>query len=150
VLTALLLCVLLALSSINFGPVTLGRQRKGQRGAAATQLGAFRAALLLYRGDQSRFPSTAQGLQALISRPARLPHPDRWKRYLTDTTSVPPDPWGGHYVYQSPGPAGEAFRVTCYGADGVRGGSGDDADLIATEAFEPSMAVPAPPQGTSR
>jgi general secretion pathway protein G len=82
-------------------------------------------ALKLYRLDNQRYPSTEQGLQALVQRPDKPPVPGNWKAYLD---KLPNDPWGQPYVFINPGIKGE-IDVMSYGADGKVGGEGKAADV---------------------
>jgi general secretion pathway protein G len=82
-------------------------------------------ALKLYRLDNQRYPSTEQGLQALVSKPAVGSVPPNWKPYLE---KLPNDPWGKSYQYMNPGIKGE-IDVFSWGADGVAGGEGKNADI---------------------
>ena len=84
-------------------------------------------ALKLYRLDNQRFPTTEQGLQALVTKPTAAPVPPNWKTggYLDRLNK---DPWGNAYLYLSPGTHGEV-DVFSYGADGKPGGTGVDADI---------------------
>jgi general secretion pathway protein G len=70
-------------------------------------------ALELYRLDNSKYPTTQQGLKALVEKPTDDPIPRKWKQYMDD---VPKDPWGGDYVYISPGVKG-AFDIVSLGPD---------------------------------
>ncbi|NUN62502.1 MAG: type II secretion system major pseudopilin GspG, partial [Burkholderiaceae bacterium] len=79
----------------------------------------------LYRLDNQRFPTSEQGLQALIAKPTTGPQPLNWKPYLE---KLPNDPWGRPYQYLSPGVKGE-IDVMSFGADGQSGGEGKDADI---------------------
>lgn len=92
---------------------------------ARAQLDAFRKALEAFRIDNGRYPTTAEGLAALVTAPAGAPH---WHGpYLQD--NVPLDPWGSAYQYESPGPNSKDYQVMSYGHDRAPGGTGDDADL---------------------
>jgi general secretion pathway protein G len=93
--------------------------------AARQDLGALVQALKLYRLDNHRYPTTAQGLQALVVRPTIDPLPPAWHSYLE---RLPMDPWGHPYQYLNPGLQSE-IDVFSYGADGVAGGEGNDADI---------------------
>lgn len=88
---------------------------------------AIEAALKLYKLDNYVYPSTDQGLEALVSKPTGMPEPRQWKEggYLD---RLPKDPWGFPYNYLSPGQHGE-FDIWSYGADGQPGGMGINADL---------------------
>jgi general secretion pathway protein G len=97
--------------------------------AARSQIEMLGAALDAYRLDNGRYPTTAQGLDALWSEPTLNPRPTNWRGpYLRK--AVPMDPWSNQYVYVSPGevnPTG--YDLVSYGADGVEGGEGEDADV---------------------
>ena len=97
---------------------------KSEVQVAKAQIDAFEKALDLYRIDTRRYPSTDQGLKALIEKPANEPN---WKGpYLKKT--IPADPWGNAYVYRQPGAKGD-YELVSYGRDGKAGGSGEDADI---------------------
>lgn len=107
--------------------------RRSQISAAITQIGAFKTALRHYTVHNGQPPTTGQGLRALVERPSISPLPRRWLHYLSDVKAIPPDPWGNPFLYQSPGPGGEAFLITCLGADGRPGGTGDAADITSAQ-----------------
>ena len=88
---------------------------------------AIMQALKLYRLDNLRYPTTEQGLAALVQRPTVAPVPPNWKAggYLE---RLPKDPWGNAYQYLNPGVRGE-IDVFSLGADGAPGGEGFDADI---------------------
>jgi general secretion pathway protein G len=97
---------------------------KSETKVARAQLDALEKALDQYRLDVGGYPSSEQGLVALMERPAGLA---RWSGpYLKKT--VPQDPWGRPYVYKSPGEHGE-FDLLSYGKDGQPGGSGEAEDI---------------------
>jgi general secretion pathway protein G len=112
------------------GP-SLRQGKVAQRRAAESQLQTFGEALQEFVRDNGRLPITRQGLDALIHKPKVGPRPKHWKKYLTDVDTIPKDPWGNEYVYQSPGPHGEPFFIASYGADGKPGGKGENADSSA-------------------
>ena len=93
--------------------------------AARSDIGRILQALDIYRLDNQRYPSTEQGLVALVERPASEPVPGNWKQYLKN---APTDPWGNAYQFLNPGVRGE-IDVFSYGADGKPGGEGVDADI---------------------
>jgi general secretion pathway protein G len=93
--------------------------------AAKQDIAQIMQALKLYRLDNMRYPSTEQGLQALVTRPTSGPVPNNWKSYLD---KVPNDPWGRPYQYLAPGVRGE-IDVFSFGADGQSGGTGVEADV---------------------
>jgi general secretion pathway protein G len=87
-------------------------------------------ALKLYKLDNAAYPSTDQGLKALVEQPAIGRIPKNWREggYL-EKGVVPKDPWGNNYYYMSPGVRLEAFDLWSYGADGEEGGEGEDRDV---------------------
>jgi general secretion pathway protein G len=108
-------------------PNVLSRTDDARIAAAKSDLGAIRQALKLYRLDNQRYPTTTQGLAALVTKPTIAPAPPNWKPggYLE---KLPRDPWGRPYQYLNPGLKGEVDIFT-YGADGEPGGNGADADI---------------------
>jgi general secretion pathway protein G len=106
-------------------PNVLGRADDARITAARTDVGNLMQALKLYKLDNQRFPSTEQGLNALILKPTNEPVPGNWKPYLD---KLPSDPWGRPYQYLNPGIKGEV-DVLSFGADGQAGGEGNNADL---------------------
>ena len=108
-------------------PKLMGRADDARVVAAGQDIGTLMQALKLYRLDNQHYPTTEQGLQALISRPSTAPVPPHWKTggYLD---KLPKDPWGGPYKYLSPGLHGE-IDIFSFGADGQSGGTGIDADI---------------------
>jgi general secretion pathway protein G len=97
--------------------------------AARSQMEMIGAALDAYRLDNGRYPTTAQGLEALRQEPTLEPRPRNWRGpYLR--RELPMDPWGNPYVYVSPGDANpQGYDLVSFGADGALGGEGEDADL---------------------
>ena len=106
-------------------PNVLDRADDARVMAARTDVNNLSQALKLYKLDNQRLPSTEQGLQALIVRPAAAPVPANWKAYLD---KLPNDPWGRPYQYLNPGVKGEV-DVMSLGADGQPGGEGRNADV---------------------
>ena len=106
-------------------PNVLGRADDARITAARTDVGNLMQALKLYKLDNQRFPTTEQGLNALILKPTTEPVPGNWKPYLD---KLPSDPWGRPYQYLNPGIKGEV-DVLSFGADGQSGGEGNNADL---------------------
>ncbi len=93
--------------------------------AARSDIGRILQALDIYRLDNQRYPTTEQGLVALVERPGTEPVPKNWKQYLKN---APTDPWGNAYQFLNPGVRGD-IDVFSYGADGKPGGEGVDADI---------------------
>ena len=108
-------------------PKMMGRTDDARIMAAKQDIATIMQGLKLYRLDNQRYPTTGQGLQALITIPTSSPIPANWKSggYLDRLSK---DPWGNAYQYQSPGSRGE-IDVFSMGADGQAGGTGIDADI---------------------
>jgi general secretion pathway protein G len=112
-------------------PKLLGRTGEARVTAARTDIATMSQALKLYKLDNQRYPSTEQGLQALVSKPSSGPAANGWKEggYME---KLPKDPWGNAYQYLSPGIHGEV-DIFSLGADGQPGGTGEDADVGSWE-----------------
>jgi general secretion pathway protein G len=110
-------------------PRVVGRTDDARIAAARQDIAQIMGALKLYRLDNGRYPTTEQGLRALIEKPATEPLPTNWKQggYL-ERSSTPKDPWGRDYQYLNPGLRGE-IDVFSFGRDGQSGGEGPDADI---------------------
>jgi general secretion pathway protein G len=116
--------VILGLLVAVVAPNILGRGEEARVGVAKTQM---RNALDMYKLDNFSYPSTEQGLEALVTKPAGSPEPKNWSKdgYLP---SVPVDPWGNAYQYVSPGSEGP-FDLYSFGSDGREGGAEEGADI---------------------
>ncbi|HAT31772.1 MAG TPA: type II secretion system protein GspG [Janthinobacterium sp.] len=112
-------------------PKLIARTGESKVAAARVDIATVMQALKLYKLDNQRYPTTEQGLQALLTKPTSGPAANGWKTggYLE---KMPKDPWGNPYQYLSPGIKGEV-DVISLGADGQPGGSGDDADIGSWE-----------------
>ena len=112
-------------------PKVMGRPDEARIIAAKQDLASISQALKLYRLDNMRYPTTEQGLQALVKKPLIAPEPRNWKGngYLE---RLPNDPWKHPYQYLQPGLRGD-FDVMSLGADGAAGGEGNDADIGSWE-----------------
>lgn len=108
-------------------PRLMGRTEEAKRTKASVQIKNLQSALDLYKLDSGIYPSTEQGLQALVEKPALGEMPRGWKEggYMD---KIPKDPWGNNYMYISPGVHGD-YDLYSYGADGEEGGEGKDADI---------------------
>ena len=93
--------------------------------AARTDVNNLVQALKLYKLDNQRYPSAEQGLEALVAKPTAGAVPPNWKPYVD---KLPADPWGRQYQYLNPGVKGD-IDVFSFGADGVLGGEGKDAEV---------------------
>lgn len=100
---------------------------------AKVQIKNFETALRLFKTDNGFYPSTEQGLEALISPPASGAIPEHYRTggYL-EKRNIPQDPWGHYYIYISPGAKGD-YDIITYGADGQPGGEGYNADITNWE-----------------
>lgn len=112
-------------------PMVFGHVGDAKVAAARSQIEIFGLALDAYRMDNDWYPSTAQGLEALVTLPAGDPPARRWRGpYLKK--GVPLDPWGRPYVYEGPGATHpDTYDVRTLGRDGRPGGSGEDEDLTS-------------------
>ena len=106
-------------------PNVLDRADDARVAAARTDVNNLMQALKLYRLDNQRYPTSEQGLQALVTRPGVAPAPTNWKAYID---KLPNDPWGHPYQYLNPGIQGE-IDVMSFGADAQAGGEGRNADV---------------------
>ena len=106
-------------------PNVLDRADDARVTAARTDVNNLMQALKVYRLDNQRYPTAEQGLQALVSKPGTGPTPPNWKPNLD---KLPNDPWGHAYQFANPGLKGD-IDVYSFGADGVVGGEGKNADI---------------------
>jgi len=125
-LELLVVMVIIGLLAAFVAPRYFSQLGKSEAKAAMAQVSAFEKALDHYRLDVGRYPSTEQGLTALVVRPQNEP---KWSGpYLSK--AVPVDPWGRAYNYRSPGQHGE-YDLFSYGKDGQPGGSGENVDITS-------------------
>jgi general secretion pathway protein G len=126
-LEVMIVVVILGILAALVVPKIISRPDEARVIAAKQDIASFMQALKLYRLDNLRYPSTEQGLQALVEKPVAMPLPPNWKTggYIE---RLPKDPWGNPYQYLNPGLHGE-IDVFSFGADGVAGGEGNDADI---------------------
>lgn len=119
--------VIIAIVAALVVPNVIGRPDEARVTAARTDVKTIGATLEMYKLDNHTYPTTEQGLQALVTRPTSPPIPPNWAAsgYLPQ---VPSDPWGRPYVYRSPG-QGKPFDLVSLGADGKPGGEGVNADI---------------------
>ena len=108
-------------------PRVMGRQEQAFIAKAQSDIQALSSALKFYKLDNFHYPSTDQGLQALVTTPSGDPVPKNWKKggYIE---RLPNDPWGNPYQYLSPGEKME-FDLWSWGADGIEGGEEGDAEI---------------------
>ena len=126
-LEVLVVVAILAILAAIVVPRIMDRPDEARRVAAKADTAAIVQALKLYRLDNGNYPQTDQGLAALVQKPTTNPVPPNWKQggYLD---KLPKDPWGREYQFLNPGVRGE-IDVFSLGADGARGGEGNNADI---------------------
>ncbi|BDI31636.1 type II secretion system protein GspG [Capsulimonas corticalis] len=110
-------------------PRLVSRTSDAKKASASSDISTLSSLLQQYRLDNDGFPTTEEGLQALVTKPSSARN---WKGPYT-TKALPTDPWGNEYIYQAPGPDGQDFLITSYGADGQPGGDGDAADITSDQ-----------------
>jgi general secretion pathway protein G len=110
-------------------PRIMGRPEEAKQLKAKIQIESLETALKLYKLDNGMYPSTEQGLQALVERASTGMIPNKWREggYL-EKGKLPKDPWGNEFIYLSPGVHGE-YDIISYGSDGVAGGEGKNQDI---------------------
>lgn len=119
--------VILAILATIVVPKIMDRPDDARIAKAKQDIRAIESALKLYKLDNMHYPTTDQGLEALVKQPSSGPAANNWRKggYLD---SLPIDPWGHPYQYLSPGQHGD-FDLYSLGADGQPGGTGADADI---------------------
>jgi general secretion pathway protein G len=124
--------VILAILGTLVAPQILGRIDEARVTKARNDLRLYESALDLYRMDNFKYPTTDQGLQALVTKP----NDPNLKNYRPEgyVKQLQKDPWGHDYIYVSPGSNGQPYDLLSYGADGQPGGTGNDADINLRDA----------------
>lgn len=117
--------VILSILAVVIVPRVIDRPDQARVSRAQSDIAALDAALALYRLDNQTYPTTEQGLAALVERPTRNPAPRNWAEggYIG---RIPTDPWGNDYQYLNPGVHGD-YDLFSFGADGRTGGTGVNA-----------------------
>jgi len=115
------------------GPKLIRRIGDAEIQETKTQIQSLETALKMYKVDNGNYPTTGQGLQALVQKPDTTPQPRKWRKdgYL-DSKKVPTDAWKNNYIYISPGVHGP-YDITSYGKDGAPGGEDEDKDINSWE-----------------
>ncbi|HWP34900.1 MAG TPA: type II secretion system major pseudopilin GspG [Thermodesulfobacteriota bacterium] len=124
----LVVVTIIAILAALVAPKVIGRTDDAKRARVLTELRTIEAALAMYKLDNGTYPSTEQGLEALVQKPTVGEIPPNWREggYLS---KVPVDPWGQKYVYAYPGTRGE-YDLYSLGADRQPGGEGIRADIF--------------------
>ncbi len=125
--------VILTILASFIAPRLMGRPDEARRSQARVQIEGLETALKMYKLDNGDYPTTEQGLKALIEPPSTGKLAGNWREggYL-DKKKVPKDPWGNEFVYVSPGSHGE-YDLSSKGADGEVGGEGKNKDINSWE-----------------
>jgi general secretion pathway protein G len=129
-MTLIEILVVLVLIGIVLGIVGgnfIGRGEKAKADAAKIEIGQIGQALDLFKLEVGRYPTTQEGLQALISAPTGV---SNWNGPYWKRSTLPKDPWNNEYRYAAPGQHG-AYDIISYGADGREGGEGADKDIAS-------------------
>ena len=126
-LELMVVVVIIGILSLTIVPRIIDRPDQARIARAKQDVTVLENALKLYRLDNRAYPTTAQGLGALVERPTIPPPPPNWAGdgYID---RLPKDPWGRDYLYLIPGVHGE-IDIFTHGADGEPGGTGNDADI---------------------
>jgi general secretion pathway protein G len=131
-MTLIEILVVLVLIGIVLGIVGgnfIGKGEKAKADAAKIEIGQISQTLDLYKLEVGRYPTSQEGLQALISAPAGV---SNWNGPYWKKSTVPKDPWGNEYRYVSPGSKGP-YEIVSLGADGKEGGEGPDKDISSAQ-----------------
>jgi len=133
----MIVVVILGLLAGLLVPRIMDRPEEARVTKARMDMRTIESALRFYRLDNGFYPTTEQGLEALIHRPESSPYPVNWRSggYL-ETSSVPRDPWGNHYIYRSPADDGREYEIISLGADGKEGGSGFNREIRSWEDLD--------------
>jgi general secretion pathway protein G len=125
--------IILGILAMYIGPKLMGRTEQAKEVQTRVQIEGLETALKLYKLDNGFYPTTEQGLQALVERPDAENVSQNWRKggYL-EKGKVPKDPWGNEFIYLSPGIQGD-YDITSYGADGVPGGEDEYKDINSWE-----------------
>jgi general secretion pathway protein G len=120
----MIVVLILGLLATVVMPKILNRPEQARRTKAKLDIRSIEAALALFKTDTGRFPTTSEGIRALVTNPGIRGYNN--EAYLS---KVPADPWGNDYVYISPGLHNKDYDLKSYGKDGEEGGANDDADI---------------------
>jgi general secretion pathway protein G len=125
----LIVIVILSILAWQLAPRIMGKPEEAKQVRAQMDIGTLETTLKMYKLDNGFYPSTEQGIQALVEPPTIGRPAPKWREggYL-EKRRVPKDPWGYEYIYLSPG-VNSDFDLSSYGADGEPGGEGSDKDI---------------------
>ncbi len=126
----LIIVVIIGFLAATIGPELFSRLSDAKHTAARNQLDIFKLALDNYRLDNGQYPTTQQGLKALIEKPGISPLPPNWSGPYLEKPEIPLDPWGQNYHYQCPGQhRPNKYDLWSWGRDNKEGGKGEEADI---------------------
>jgi len=139
----MIVIVIMGILATLLVPKIMNAPDQAKRTAAKADIKTIESALKLYKIDTGNYPTTEQGLEALIRKPDTPPVPKRWRDggYL-EGDAVPKDPWGNPYYYTASsssgtgslsGSSGRDYEIISYGNDGQPGGTGKDADISSAD-----------------
>ena len=124
--------VIIAIMASVITPNYFNYMNKANVTKVTTDMKSFSTALGNYYLDNNMYPTTEQGLKALIEQPTSDPAPLLWQSYL-NIKEIPNDPWSTPYIYRSPGDNGEEFVIISLGKNRREGGEGYDADIRSSD-----------------
>ena len=127
-LELLAVLVILGILAGIFAPKFLGQAEKAKRSAAKLEIDQIGQSLDLYKLEIGKYPTTQEGLQALVTAPSGTTN---WNGPYLKKSGVPKDPWANEYKYVSPGDQGRPYDIISFGGDGKEGGDGDGKDITS-------------------
>lgn len=126
----LVVLVILGLIASLAGPQVMKYLGGAKTDTAKQQIHLFGEVLDTYKLDNGRYPTTQEGLDALVKAPAGAA---AWRGPYMKKNTVPKDPWGNDYKYTSPGDQGRPYDIVSFGSDGRTGGEGENKDVSSWE-----------------
>ncbi len=133
-LELMIVIIILGILATFLVPKIMEKPEEARVAKAKSDIKAIELALKMFKLDNGFYPTTEQGLKALIQKPDIEPIPKHYREggYL-EAKGVPKDPWGNPYIYRSPGEEGRPYEIISLGADGKEGGTGVNADIKSWE-----------------
>ncbi|MBC8413028.1 MAG: type II secretion system major pseudopilin GspG [Nitrospira sp.] len=124
--------IILGLLAALVAPKMFGKLGKAKTNAAYSQIESLGTALDLFRLDVGRYPTTSEGLEALITQPSGA---EEWNGPYLKKVEIPKDPWEKEYHYESPGTHGD-YDLYTFGADNADGGEGENKDVVSWKGLK--------------
>lgn len=130
----MIVIVIIGILAAFLMPRIVDSPEQAKRVKAKADIKTIEGALKLYKIDNDNYPTTEQGIEALIKKPESAPMPNKWREggYL-EGNKVPTDPWDNPYYYVSPTQEGKDYEIVSYGHDKEPGGTGRDADISSSD-----------------